>query len=231
MITTIVFDLDDTLYDEVDYCKSGFAAVGRFLEETGDLTEDVTAETVSKFLWTQFQSGNRTKTFNSAIERFNIRCGDDFIAELVTIYRNHRPDITLPDQSRAILQTLSPKYNMALLSDGFMPAQRLKVESLAIESYFKCIVYTEEMGREFWKPAVEGFERIVKTLGVKPENCVYVADNIVKDFIGPNKLGFQTVQVIRPEHLHASGPPAGKNALAGHIIASLSQLPTILERL
>jgi len=31
MITTIVFDLDDTLYDEIDYCKSGFASVAEFI--------------------------------------------------------------------------------------------------------------------------------------------------------------------------------------------------------
>jgi len=31
MITTVVFDLDDTLYDEIEYCKSGFAVVAEFL--------------------------------------------------------------------------------------------------------------------------------------------------------------------------------------------------------
>jgi FMN phosphatase YigB (HAD superfamily) len=31
MITTVIFDLDDTLYDEIDYCKSGFMAVAEFL--------------------------------------------------------------------------------------------------------------------------------------------------------------------------------------------------------
>ena len=31
MITTVVFDLDDTLYDEVEYCRSGFEAVAEFL--------------------------------------------------------------------------------------------------------------------------------------------------------------------------------------------------------
>ena len=31
MITTVVFDLDDTLYDEIEYCKCGFTAVSKFL--------------------------------------------------------------------------------------------------------------------------------------------------------------------------------------------------------
>ena len=33
MITTVVFDLDDTLYDEIEYIKSGFTAVAEFLAE------------------------------------------------------------------------------------------------------------------------------------------------------------------------------------------------------
>ena len=31
MLTTGAFDLDDTLYDEIEYCKSGFRAVAEFL--------------------------------------------------------------------------------------------------------------------------------------------------------------------------------------------------------
>ena len=30
----IVFDLDDTLYEELSYVKSGFLAVARYLQET-----------------------------------------------------------------------------------------------------------------------------------------------------------------------------------------------------
>jgi FMN phosphatase YigB (HAD superfamily) len=31
MITTVVFDLDDTLYDEIEYCRSGFTSVAEFI--------------------------------------------------------------------------------------------------------------------------------------------------------------------------------------------------------
>ena len=34
MIKAVVFDLDDTLYDEIDYCRSGFAAVADSLAKS-----------------------------------------------------------------------------------------------------------------------------------------------------------------------------------------------------
>jgi len=36
MITTVIFDLDDTLYDEVEYRRSGFASVAEFLADSPD---------------------------------------------------------------------------------------------------------------------------------------------------------------------------------------------------
>jgi len=227
MITTVVFDLDDTLYDEIEYCKSGFRAVAEFLAE---LPEAPPAERIFGALCEQFTAGNRTKTFNSALNELNISYDDKRIRELVNAYRSHIPRIKLPQDSRDVLCELRAKYTLALLTDGFLPGQNLKVQSLGIEKYFKCIVYTEQLGREFWKPSPAGFEKIIKTLNAKPENMVYIADNEKKDFIAPNKLGFLTVQLIRHARLHTS-ISARPGAKAQHIIHKISQLPALLDEL
>ena len=65
-----------------------------------------------------------------------------------------------------VLKTLKKRYKLALLTDGYLPAQRLKVQALGIEKYFQAIVYTEELGREYWKPSTRGFENILKELVV-----------------------------------------------------------------
>ena len=227
MITTVVFDLDDTLYDEIDYCKSGFAAVAEFLANP---PEAPPAERISAVLREQFTAGNRTKTFNAALEKLSMRYDDELIGELIELYRNHKPKITLPQDSREVLCELSPKYTLALLTDGFLPAQQLKVRALGIEEYFKCIVYTEQLGRDYWKPSPAGFEKIMQTLKTKPENMAYIADNEKKDFIAPNKLGFSSIQLNRPARIHtdSSGEP---DAAAQHIIRQMSQLPGLLEEL
>jgi len=236
MITTVIFDLDDTLYDEIDYCKSGFAAVAEFLagqtESTIDNLVKIKDEKKRIFetLWELFSSGNRKKTFNAALDKLDINYNDKLIRELIKAYRQHTPIITLPQNSRDVLSELSKKYTLALLTDGFLPAQKLKVHALGIEQYFKSIIYTEQLGRECWKPSPVGFENIISSLGARPENTAYIADNEKKDFIAPNKLGFVTIQILRPARLHTSagGQPKAK---AKYIIREISQLSSLLEKL
>jgi len=227
MITTVVFDLDDTLYDEIGYCKSGFTAVAEFLAE---LPEALPAERIFSALWKQFTAGNHSKTFNAALDELDMSYDDKRIEELVNVYRSHIPKITLPADSKDVLHQLSEKFTLALLTDGFLPAQQLKVEALAIEEYFKHTVYTEELGREFWKPSPAGFEKLMQDLNIKPETISYVADNEKKDFIAPNKLGILTVQLIRPARIHTESAEQSE-AAAQYIIHKISDLPTLLEKL
>ena len=226
MITTVVFDLDDTLYDEVEYCTSGFASVSEFL---AGLPEMPSEERLFCAFRKQFAAGNHTKTFNSALSELCINYDDNLIQRLISAYRNHDPKITLPRDSRDILSQLSGKFTLALLTDGFLPAQQLKVQALGIEKYFKCIIYTEQLGREFWKPSPAGFEKLMENLNAKPESMVYVADNQMKDFIAPNRLGFVTIQIIRPARLHSESSQE-PGAAAQYTIRQISQLPPLLDK-
>jgi putative hydrolase of the HAD superfamily len=227
MITTVVFDLDDTLYDEIEYCKSGFEAVADFLAK---VPEAPAAKCIFNALWEQFTAGNRKNTFDTALNELGIEHDDKLIEELVNTYRDHVPNLTLPQDSRDVLCELGAKYMLALLTDGFLPGQKLKVQSLGIEKFFKCIVYTEQLGREFWKPSPAGFEKIIEILHTKPENMAYVADNEKKDFIAANKLGFLTVQLIRPARLHTS-VCAENGAKAQFVIHKIDRLPALLDGL
>lgn len=227
MVTTIVFDLDDTLYDELDYCRSGFKAIAKSLS---NLVDVLSPEQIFDSLWKQFTAGNHTRTFNAALDDLGISYDDRLIQKLVETYRNHSPKISLPADSEKVLQQLSTKYTLALLTDGFLPAQQLKVQALKIEHYFKCIIYTEQLGRQFWKPSPAGFDKLMQTLNIKPENIAYIADNEEKDFIAPNKLGFFTIQIIRSARIHTSKSDA-PGAAAQYVIREISQLPALLEEL
>jgi len=228
MITTVIFDMDDTLYDEADFCRSGFAAVAAFLAGVPNLTASPAEARIRDAFCAQFDSGNRTTVFNAALEELGIAYTPEMIEHLVSVYRRHRPDITLPSESRDILERLSSEYVLAMLTDGFLPTQQLKAHALGLEKYFEVIVYTEELGREYWKPSTKGFKHLLKKLHEKPANCVYVADNAQKDFIGPRKLGMATIQLIRPNRIH-DAPPPGADAAADQIIASILQLPQALK--
>ncbi|MEN6423913.1 MAG: HAD family hydrolase [Phycisphaerales bacterium] len=199
MITTVIFDLDDTLYDEIDFCCSGFRAAA---EHIAALSDAHGADAVFDAIWAAFNSGNRGSTFDAALAKLGIPAEPFLIRKLVEVYRTHTPTLSLPAESRGALDELKDRYTLALLTDGYLPTQRLKVEALGIERYFKAILYTEELGREYWKPSPAGFERLLTTLNVRPEQAVYLSDNEAKDFIAPNRLGMPTIQVLRPRGLH-----------------------------
>jgi putative hydrolase of the HAD superfamily len=198
MIKCVIFDLDDTLYPEIEYCKSGMLSISKILAKKLSLS----SEGVFEKIWSRFLSGDRDMLFNKILDEFGYEYDQSFILELIGAYRGHMPDIVLPIESESVLKELSREYTLALLSDGFMPAQRLKVDSLGIKDYFKEIVFSDELGREFWKPSTVGFEKILVNLNIAPEMAVYVGDNIKKDFIAPNKLGMHSIQYCRKEKIH-----------------------------
>ena len=226
MIKCVIFDLDDTLYDEIEYCHSGFAVVARLISKEHPHLHWKNLYDAMAFHFTV----DHTTVFNALCDDFKIPSSQNYIDTLITAYREHDPTITLPNDSREILDAFKDKYKLALLTDGFLPAQQLKVKALNIENYFDCIIYTELLGRENWKPSPLGYEKILHQLEVQADQCVYIADNCKKDFISPNKMGMHSVRLIRQNSIHNS-PAANDTAAAKQTITSFSQLPPIIERL
>jgi putative hydrolase of the HAD superfamily len=227
MITTVVFDLDDTLYDEIDFCRSGFRAAARHLATLSDARSP---EDIFAILWDCFVTGARGSTFDLALPKLGIPYDPRLIHTLVETYRTHTPTLTLPPESRVALDRLRDRYTLALLTDGFLPTQRLKVQALGLEPYFKAIIYTEELGRECWKPSPRGFEKLMEMLGSRPEQMAYVADNETKDFIAPNRLGMVTIRLLRPSGLHRQPSPLPE-AVPQRKIDRMDKLASILAEL
>jgi len=226
MITTVIFDLDDTLYDEIDFCRSGFRAAAPHIAA---LSDAYSADAVFATLWKCFITGDCGSTFNLALAELGIPCDGPLIHKLVEVYRTHTPALTLPPESRAVLEDLKDRYTLGLLTDGFLPTQRLKVQALGIEHYFQAIVYTEELGREFWKPSPCGFEKLLEQLGARPQETVYVADNETKDFIAPNRLGLLTIQLLRPSGFYRQPSPLA-DAAPRVKIGTIGELAGVLAK-
>jgi putative hydrolase of the HAD superfamily len=204
-IRAIVFDLDDTLFSEADYVRSGYQAVAECL--TGP---KYNKKKVFQMLWEAFERGPRDRVFNNVLEQMGQGVSETQVAALVGVYRSHRPNIRLEPEVIGVLTELRKTYKLGLITDGYLPAQRYKVEALRLEQLLDHIIYTEELGRAFWKPAARAFELMAEHFGCDPAACVYVADNVVKDFIAPNRLGWRTVQCKRPDRVHGdTKPPAG----------------------
>ncbi len=199
MAGLLVLDLDDTLYLESSYVKSGFRAVAAFLG-----SNPAQSELYHHYLWQGFLNGVRTNAFNRLVDAFGIDAG--IIPELIEIYRNHTPTISLAPDTDAVLSYDGARR--ALVTDGFAHAQRKKIAALGIAPAFEMIVVTGEYGPEWTKPSTRAFSLLQEKL--EEERCVYVGDNPRKDFQGPRALGWAAVRIRRKDgvYSHLDGDPA-----------------------
>jgi putative hydrolase of the HAD superfamily len=199
----VVFDLDDTLFLERDYVRSGFRAVDSWLE--GRLA-------VQGFFdgaWRAFEDGARGTIFNRVLRELSVPDSTELVSQLVDVYRNHEPDIAMQADARPCLKDLRGRAHLGLITDGPATSQRAKARALEIGAWIPEVIFTEELGPGLSKPHPLAFELIQARIGCSGSHCTYVADNPAKDFKAPKKLGWNTVRVRRDEGLHAlveSGP-------------------------
>jgi putative hydrolase of the HAD superfamily len=194
----IAFDLDDTLFPERDYVRSGLAAAGEWVWRAYGRADF--AETA----WELFLSGMRGRLFDAALDRLGLAADPATIAALVDVYRHHRPAIALfPDVDRMV-RALAGRAHLAIVSDGPLASQKRKVKVLRLEDRFDPIVLTDRWGRAFWKPHERAFREIERMTGCRGADCAYVGDNPRKDFVAPRAMGWRTIRIRRPEGEHAA---------------------------
>ncbi len=191
-IEAVVFDLDDTLYLEKDYVRSGYRAVAAVFPQVGNMEEK---------LWAAFQ--RKLPAIDAVLEVEGIATPENKALALGT-YRSHFPQISLCPQVAMLLNRLHKEKKLGLITDGRPEGQRAKIQALNLEPYFDKIIVTDELGGPaFRKPNETAFRLMQKALSVPFEKMVYIGDNMAKDFIAPQKLGMQTIYYSNSDGLYA----------------------------
>ncbi len=191
----VLFDLDDTLYPERSFVRSGFRAVARHLARTAPLD----AESLFQRMMVVLEREGRGEVFDIVLQdlghyRLNL------VPELVHVYRTHRPAIRLFDDVEPGLRRLKQEgFLLGVVTDGLASVQRNKIGALDLETMVDTIVCTEEVGRGEGKPSAAPFRTALELLQVEPSETAYVGDDPAKDFQGPRELGMRTV------HMHRKG--------------------------
>lgn len=223
-VTSIVLDLDDTLYLERDYVRSGIDAVGTWFEQ--QTSRSGFAATAAR-LW---QNGQRNTLFDETLRRLNVAATPDLIQALVTVYREHEPAIALAEDAAEFLTDPGDR-RIALITDGIAPAQRRKIAALGLDRFtISPLIATGDFGAGYHKPHRRAFDMVTAAHNCPPETIVYVADNPEKDFLAPRALGWRTIQIDRPGAIHSRTAPDAVHAAEAHI-TSLSDLDAVLDRM
>ena len=185
----IVFDLDDTLYDDRSFVLSGFHAVARYLAPLLNKDE----------AWIRGQlegelQQDRNHVFNRFLQALGIS-DKKLIRKCVSVYRGHDPVINLYPDAQACLSRLS-RFPLYVVTDGNKQVQKRKFLALGLSGVIKKCLCTHVYGIKHSKPSPYCFQVICSLEKVVPSQVVYIADNPYKDFIGIKPLGFHTIRVL-----------------------------------
>ncbi|MFC0605720.1 HAD family hydrolase [Winogradskyella pulchriflava] len=177
--TVVVFDLDDTLYNELDFLKSAYQSIAQHFEPKD---------------WKPLYSSmfslyrNKQNVFEALVLKYNIK-----IETLLEMYRCHEPKIKIFDGALELIHSIKLKNGkIGIVTDGRKNTQLSKIKALGIIDLIDKIVISEEIGTE--KPDQANFKLIESAF---PKHSYwYIADNLKKDFVAPNELNWQTVALI-----------------------------------
>lgn len=193
MIKAIIFDLDDTLYDETQFVKGGFKAVASYIAKNYNMDN----RKLYFLLLSILKKQGRGQTFDIALKELELY-DKKLIQTLVEVYRAHPPKLLPYYDTITVLSSLKNKgYKLGLITDGNTNVQRNKVEALKIKHFFDCAIFSNEYGDDKQKPNLFSYNKAIKELNVSAEEVIYVGDNPHKDFVNSKKLGIKTVRILR----------------------------------
>ena len=191
-IKVVIFDLDDTLYSEKEYVKSGYNSVSKLLPQVVNPMEK---------MWDFFEKGK------SAIDELLISeniFSEELKEKCLNTYRFHSPIINFYAGVRDLLIDLRKEgYKLGIITDGRVEGQKAKISALGLEELVDKIIITDELGGiEFRKPNETSYKIMKDFLDVDYCQMIYVGDNINKDFIAPNKLGIKSMWLRNEDGLY-----------------------------
>lgn len=218
----IAFDLDDTLYPETGFVRSGFREVALWSERNLNIDPDLTFRELVHL----FEDGIRGNVFDLWIANHGL--SKNIISEMVRVYREHYPQITPFPGVREMLSDLRKEFRLGLLSDGFLAVQERKLSALGISHWFDAVVFSDRLGRDFWKPSPRPFLELMEILQVGPEEAVYVGDNPAKDFLACRRLGMQSIWLRQSTGIYSALTPES-DASPDYIVDSIVGVTNLLK--
>uniref|UniRef100_A0A2M4BSA8 N-acylneuraminate-9-phosphatase n=1 Tax=Anopheles marajoara TaxID=58244 RepID=A0A2M4BSA8_9DIPT len=131
--------------------------------------------------------------------------------------------LALPDEVHTMLQTLRLQYLLGIITNGPTAAQWEKIDRLALNKYFDCILVSSDL--PWAKPDRNIFYAACHYLGVPPGQCVMIGDKLETDIqvsrymtSGRRYYYYCFVSIPTPQKSYPTPPPKNtpyRPALAG----------------
>lgn len=223
----VCFDLDDTLCKEIDYLKSAYNEIASYaVQQCMGLSVPIRVIKAYEIMMESYQEGK------NAFEALNVFLGMELpIAEMLQMYREHNPVISLDEETRLTLDRLKDEgVLMGIVSDGRELTQWNKVKALGLTEWMDESLIIINSSADCFKPNACGYERFMAAVKAMSDDTewsfIYVGDNLKKDFIWPKRNGWHTICLKndgRNIHLQDFGNTP-LEALPDKVIESIKEL-------
>ena len=192
---TFLLDLDHTLFDTEASETVAFEQTVLAAGVPQATVHFATYRRINLELWSAMERGELHPGIirNLRFERFVAECdldadpeqmANDFVAGLGA-YGD------LYDGAREVLEQLSAKTSVALVTNGFSEVQRSRIARLGLDDYFDAVAISAEIGTG--KPDTGIFDFVFESLGEPSrETAVMVGDNLSADIAGGANYGIAT---------------------------------------
>jgi YjjG family noncanonical pyrimidine nucleotidase len=191
----IIFDADGTLFD---YDQAEYSALHQAFDHFGyEYKPDYLAlyRKCNKKLWDAFERGTVTidklkvKRFELFLDEIGLSVN---ASEFGGQYLHHLSKGTqLLDGAEKVLEDLSGKVGLILMTNGIKEVQRSRLSLSTIKSYFSDIIISDEVGVA--KPDKKIFEIALENMSIADKSTILmVGDNLSSDIKGGNDFGIDT---------------------------------------
>jgi len=133
---------------------------------------------------------------------------------MMALRRGPYPDV------EPVLETLSRRYGMAIVTNGEGSVQAMKVEASGLKKHFDHVVLCDE---HLWKPDPLPFRVAMNQLGVNPEETAMIGNSFDSDIAGARNAGIYSIWVNR------KGLEPNSELRPDATVQNLGQLPELLD--
>ncbi|MBL7474051.1 HAD family hydrolase [Robertkochia sediminum] len=184
--SVIAFDLDDTLYKEVNFVRSAFT----------EIAKEIQPENWENLYLNMFQKFKEQRDVFGFLEETHGRYKNDLLSK----YRQHKPSVGITKIPQELVISIQAAGGKAgVITDGRVITQTNKIKALGLNDLLDFIIISEATGHD--KKDVHNFNVLQEKF---PGHAfTYIADNPRKDFYHPNDLGWQTIGILdNGSHIH-----------------------------
>ena len=225
MIKAVIFDLDNTLYNFDAANEFGIRALAAYTEPVfgwdyprmKDLYEE-SREKLTERMGDVGSAHNRLLRFQNLLEEKKLPLHPHALEMAKAYWRGVLDNMALSPGAREIMEELRRMgIRIGLGTDMTAYMQYEKLIRLGLMEYMDFIVSSEEAGTD--KPGNAFFMLCARKAGCLPGECLFIGDNIVRDYGGAAAAGMQARWFIPPwkqkNHLrHSETPFADKPSRA-----------------